>query len=210
MAKAKVYNLEGKQVGDVNLDDRVFGVKVNEKVVHQAVVTQEANARVRLAEAKTRSEVRGGGAKPWRQKGTGRARAGSNRSPLWAGGGVTFGPGAERNFSKKINKKAKNKALRMVLSDKAASGRVVVMETLALPEGKTKKLSVVLEKLPVDGKTALLSAGKKDENLVKASANLPKILLAAADSLNVRDLLRCEYLVIDKPGLEELLKTCKK
>ena len=92
MAKVKIYNLEGKEIGDATLDDKIFGIKVNEKVVHQAVVTQEANARVRLAQTKTRSEVRGGGAKPWRQKGTGRARVGSNRSPLWSGGGVTFGP----------------------------------------------------------------------------------------------------------------------
>ncbi|MBU0732372.1 50S ribosomal protein L4 [Patescibacteria group bacterium] len=210
MAKVKIYNLEGKEVGDVTLDDKIFGIKVNEKVVHQAVVTQEANARVRLAQAKTRSEVRGGGAKPWRQKGTGRARVGSNRSPLWVGGGVTFGPNAERNFSKKINKKVKNKALRMVLSDKAVSGRIIIMENMDLPEIKTKQLSVVLNKLPAKGKTVLLSTGKKNNNLIKASANLPKVYMAAANSLNVRDLLRSEYFVIDQAGLEEIVKTYKK
>ena len=210
MAKVKIYNLEGKEIGDATLDDKIFGIKVNEKVVHQAVVTQEANARVRLAQTKTRSEVRGGGAKPWRQKGTGRARVGSNRSPLWSGGGVTFGPNAERNFSKKINKKVKNKALRMVLSDKAVSGRIIVMETMDLPEIKTKQLSVALNKLPSNGKTVLLSTGKKNDNLIKASANLSKVYLAAANSLNVRDLLRCEYFVVDQAGLEELVKTYKK
>ncbi|MBU0670681.1 MAG: 50S ribosomal protein L4 [Patescibacteria group bacterium] len=210
MAKVKVYNLEGNEAGEVELDKAIFEVPVKEVVIHQVMTVQEANTRTRLAQAKTRSEKRGGGAKPWRQKGTGRARAGSNRSPVWVGGGVTFGPNAAKNFSKKINKKTKQKALKMVLSDKVTNGKMIVLESLEIPELKTKKLAELLNKLPVKGKSVLISAGKKNNNLIKAANNINKTDTTGANSLNVIDLLRNEYLILDKAGLEVVIKTYKK
>ena len=209
MDKVKVYNLEGKETGEVDLDPAIFDIDVNEVVVHQAMVAQKANSRTRYAQTKTRSEVRGGGKKPWRQKGTGRARAGSSRSPLWKGGGVTFGPNKEVNYSKKINKKVRTKALKMVLSDKVKSKRLLVMENLDMPEVKTKKLTELLNNLPAKGKSVLISTAKKNNNLFKASGNLPKVGMLAANSLNVYDLLKNEYFILDKAGLEVIIKTYK-
>ncbi|MFH1522311.1 MAG: 50S ribosomal protein L4 [Patescibacteria group bacterium] len=143
--KIKVYNQKAEEVGDMKLSDKIFGVKVNEGLVHQAVVTQMANERQVLAHTKDKSEVRGGGRKPWRQKGTGRARTGSIRNPIWRGGGITFGPLKDRNFKKKINKKMKQKALVMVLSDKVLSGNLVVMDELKIDEYKTKVFDGMLE-----------------------------------------------------------------
>jgi len=143
----KIYNQEAEPVGEIKLSDKVFGVKVNESLVHQAMVTQMANQRQVLAHTKDRSEVRGGGRKPWRQKGTGRARAGSIRSPIWIGGGVTFGPRKERNFKKKINQKMKQKAILMVLSDKVANNNLMILDKLEMKEFKTKMFAEMLKKL---------------------------------------------------------------
>jgi large subunit ribosomal protein L4 len=142
--KTNIYNQKAEVVGEMNLADKVFGVAINSDLVHQAVVTQMANNRQVLAHTKDRSEVRGGGRKPWRQKGTGRARAGSNRSPIWTGGGVTFGPRKDRNFSKKINKKMRKKAIFMVLSDKVANGNFLVLDKLEMDGYKTKVFNKII------------------------------------------------------------------
>ena len=145
--KIKIYNQKAESVGDMKLPDKIFSVKVNESLVHQAMVMQMANERQVLAHTKDRSEVRGGGAKPWRQKGTGRARAGSNRSPIWIGGGITFGPRKDRNFKKKINKKMKQKAMFMVLGDKVKNDSLVVLDKLEMKEYKTKVFAEMLRNL---------------------------------------------------------------
>src|SRR6056297_2008041 len=147
MVKAKLYNLQGENKGEVDLNSEIFEVEVNEILVHQAVVAQRGSGRIKIAKTKDRSEVRGGGAKPWRQKGTGRARHGSNRSPIWKGGGVTFGPTGKENFSKKINKKMKRKALFMVLSDKAKEGNLLILEEEPKKEVKTKQMSKLKKNL---------------------------------------------------------------
>ncbi|MBI5621852.1 50S ribosomal protein L4 [Candidatus Falkowbacteria bacterium] len=204
--KTAVYNLQGEKVGDVELNPYVFEIVVKQDVVHQIVVAQERNVRKPLAHTLDRSEVRGGGKKPWAQKGTGRARHGSIRSPLWIGGGVTFGPRNDRNYSVRVNKKHKNLALRMVLSDKAAEARLVVVEALKLPEMKTKKLNEILNKLPSQGSKAMIALAKTDDKIITAAKNLDTVLAVGAGSLNVIDLLRYKYLVISKAGLAEVEK----
>ncbi len=204
MAKVKLYNLEGKAVGDQELDDAIFAVPVKNDLVHQVVVAQQANSRETVAHTKDRSEVRGGGRKPWRQKGTGRARAGSTRSPIWKGGGVTFGPRNTRNFSKKINKKMKTKALFMVLSDKVKHDKLVVVDNLEIKEGKTKTLKEVMKKLPTSTNPSLFATAKKITHLNNAAKNAPELGVIAADSLNVVDIMKYDYLVIDQAGLEKI------
>jgi large subunit ribosomal protein L4 len=145
--KLDIYNQKGEKVGDVKISSEIFDLEVNEALVHQAMVTQMANERQVVAHTKDRSEVRGGGKKPWKQKGTGRARAGSSRSPIWIGGGVTFGPTKDRNFTKKINKKMKQKALMMVLSDKVKNGNLVILEKFEIKEYKTKDFNSILKSL---------------------------------------------------------------
>jgi len=201
--RCRVYNQEGKEVGETQLPAEVFGLKINKNLVHQAMVAQMANSRQVLAHAKTRAEVRGGGKKPWRQKGTGRARHGSIRSPIWRGGGVTFGPTKERNFSKKINKKMKRKALLMVLSGKAKDNELVVLDDLKLKKGKTKEMAEVIKNLKSKVKNdfdkgALFIFGKKDENIVKAIKNIPKMKTIGIGSLNIVDILKKKYLAMMK------------
>ena len=209
MAKVKVYNLEGKAIEEMDLDPQVFDVEINPNLVHQVVEVQSANARQNLAHTKTKGEVRGGGRKPWRQKGTGRARHGSIRSPLWKGGGVTFGPRNERVFAKKINKKMKNKALFMTLTDKVKENKFIVVDKLELPEIKTKKMATILHKLPIKGNSALVVLAAKDEIVTTSARNLPKIKTLLADSLNVIDILKFHYLLVDKSGIAKLIKTYK-
>jgi len=210
MAKIKVYNLEGKEVEEISLDPKIFAVEINPALVHQAVEIQQANARQNFAHTKDRSEVRGGGRKPWRQKGTGRARHGSIRSPIWSGGGVTFGPRKEREFAKKINKKMKRKALFMTLTDKVKENNLIVVDKLQLTEIKTKKLAEIISKLPIKGKKSLLLAmAVKDDNIIKSAKNLPKLKTILADSLNIVDILKYNYLVIDKQGVKKIVETYK-
>ena len=147
MKKYPVYNVKAEKVREVDLNPAVFGVEVKESVVHQVAVAQRANARTAIAHTKTRGEVRGGGAKPWRQKGTGRARHGSNRSPIWVGGGITFGPRKDRNFSQKVNKKMKRKALFMCLANKANENLLFLLDKLVLEDGKTREMVDVLKSL---------------------------------------------------------------
>lgn len=211
MIKVKVYNLQGKELDELKLDSAIFGVEINPALVHQAVIAQQANSRLTLADTKTRGEVRGGGKKPWRQKGTGRARQGSRRSPLWIGGGIIFGPRAERNYSQKINKKMKRKALAMGLTDKVNEGKLIVIDKLELPEIKTKTLVKILKQLPSkQAKSVLIVLPGKDEKISKSAQNLPKVKTILADSLNIVDLLQFQDLIIDKEGINKVIATYKK
>lgn len=199
-----VYKIDGTKSGSIALPKELFGVELNSALVHEAVVAQDANNRVRIAQTKDRSEVRGGGRKPWRQKGTGRARHGSRRSPIWIGGGITFGPIKDRNFSKKLNKKAKQKAIKMVLSDRAADERLIVVEDYAIAEAKTKLAAAVRKNLPGADNSALLVLTADDNAIKIATQNLPKTQTISASSLNVRDLLSYEYLFVSKAALEQM------
>ena len=198
-----MYNKTGEVVGSVDLNDSIFGVEVNEALVHEAVVTQKANARAILAHAKDRSEVRGGGKKPWRQKGTGRARHGSRRSPIWSGGGITFGPTKQRNFARKMNKKARRKALFMTLSDKVANKAFIVVDDLST-EGKTKDVAALLKALPRIGKRTLLVTKPENMNVRRAAQNILFTQSIAPNSVNVVDVLKAGTVVIGKDELETL------
>jgi len=210
MAKIKLYNLEGKSVADHEIDDGIFNIATESALIHQAVVAQQANSRVAIAHTKTKGEVRGGGIKPWKQKGTGRARSGSIRSPLWKGGGVIFGPRNARNFTLKINKKAKNKALCMVLTDKLKNEKIVLLEKLEIAEPKTKLLKSLLAKFPCSEKKNLISMVSNKNNVYTAGQNLKKLSFCAADSMNVVDILNCEYLILDKAAITKIVETYKK
>ncbi|MBI4133330.1 50S ribosomal protein L4 [Candidatus Uhrbacteria bacterium] len=204
--KTKVYNLEGNIVGEMDLPSALFEVPVREAVVHEAVRIARANARTTIAHTKTRGEVRGGGKKPWRQKGTGRARHGSIRSPIWRGGGVTFGPRSTRNYTVKINRKARRAALRMALSDRAQHDKVVLLEALALPEGKTKQLVGILNKLPL-GKRTLVILPARGTELMRASKNIEKITTVTANAVSLVDVVRHDTLLMPQatiPVLETL------
>lgn len=203
MLKTKLYNQEGKESGEMKLPESVFGVELVDDLVHQVVVAQMANSRQVLADTKDKGEVRGGGRKPWKQKGTGRARHGSSRSPIWKGGGVTFGPTTERNFSKRINKKMKVKALFMVLSGKLKDEEIIVVDDLKIDKTSTKKMKDIFNNLPIQGKV-LLSLDKRNENILNSVKNIPKVSVLASDSLNVVDLLKNKVLVIDKKGIEKI------
>ncbi len=207
MIKVPVYNLIGKQVGEQELQPGVFGVKVKPVVVHQVVVAQQANARVAIAHTKTKSEVRGGGKKPWKQKGTGRARQGSTRNPQWRGGGVTFGPRSNRNFSQKINKQAKQLALRMVLSDKVAHQQFVVVDKFTTEVSKTKQMQALMKQLPLKGKSRLLVLGQAQPDVLRAARNLKQTDFIAANSINVVDLLKYPYVVVDQAAVTVIEKT---
>ncbi|MEA3272112.1 MAG: 50S ribosomal protein L4 [Patescibacteria group bacterium] len=201
--KIKIYNQKGEVVGEEKLDSKIFDCPVKEVVVHQVVTAIEANARQNLAHTKTRGEVRGGGRKPWRQKGTGRARHGSIRSPIWIGGGVTFGPRNERNFKQKINKKMRQKAYFMCLSDKASSGNLIVLDKLELEEMKTKKLVEILKKLPV-GKKTLVAISNKDEKIIKSTANIPWVDAEIVGNLNALEVIRHKYLLMTTETIKKI------
>ena len=208
MLKTKTYNSEGKESGEMELPERIFGVKLVDDLVHQAVVAQMANSRKVLADTKDKGEVRGGGRKPWKQKGTGRARHGSSRSPIWKGGGVTFGPTTDRNFSKRINKKMKMKALFMVLSGKLRDKEIVVVDDLKLEKTSTKAIKNVFGKLPVKGKV-LLSLDKSSKNILNSVKNISEVSVISSDSLNIIDLLKNKILVINKKGIKKIEDTYK-
>lgn len=210
MASLKVYNSVGQTIGEEKAEAKIFGVKPKAVVIQQAVVAQQANSRTAIAHTKTKGEVRGGGIKPWKQKGTGRARVGSIRSPLWKGGGVIFGPRNNRNFSLKINKKVKNKALKMILTDKLANDKIILLDKLELKEAKTKNLKNILKKLPCGEKRIMLSMADKQENILRAGKNLKNLAFCAANSLNVVDLLKYDFLIIDKEALKKIIVTYSK
>lgn len=204
MPKANLYNIEGKVIGERELDAKVFGATVNPSVVHEVVLSLQSNARRPWAHTKTRGNVSGGGRKPWKQKGTGRARQGSIRSPQWIGGGITFGPLSERNYTKKINRKMKNSALNMVLSDKFASEKLVLLE--AFPsKGKTKESMASLAKLPVNGKVSVVTAGS-DPMLVRSLRNVQEINVTNLSSLNIFDIIDAQFVIMTADAVEKLSK----
>ncbi|MFH1712254.1 MAG: 50S ribosomal protein L4 [Patescibacteria group bacterium] len=207
MAEVKLYNIEGKESGKLNLPDALFAVAVDPGLVHEVIIVQEANGRSNLAHTKDRSEVRGGGRKPWRQKGTGRARHGSRRSPIWSGGGVTFGPRNIQNFFKKINKKVRRKALAMLLSDKVADEKFIAVEDYKLPEAKTIHVAKMRAALPGVGRSTLIITTSEDADLRRAAKNVPKTETIGAKSLNARDLAKYEYVVASKAAIEVIKET---
>lgn len=207
MATVKLYNQQGAVVGDLVLDKSLFEVKPNTALVHEATVAQTANSRVALAHTKDRSEVAGTGKKPWKQKGTGRARHGSRRSPIWVGGGITFGPNSDRNFSVKMNRKARRKALAMVLTDKVLSDKFVAVDSLKLGAAKTKAFAGILAKMPSAGKKTLVVLEPKNAEAVRAARNIPRVTTISAESLNVVDLLAHNFVLASKEAIEVMTKT---
>ncbi|MDD7268006.1 MAG: 50S ribosomal protein L4 [Lachnospiraceae bacterium] len=201
MAKVSVYNMEGTQVGDVELLDSIFNVEVNEHLVHMAVVNTLANRRQGTQSAKTRSEVSGGGRKPWRQKGTGHARQGSTRSPQWTGGGVVFAP-KPRDYSFKMNKKERRFALKSVLTDKVQKNALIVLDQLSLEEVKTKNFKQVMDNLKVS--KALVVIDGYDKNIELSARNLQNVLVAPSTSINVYDILRHNQMVVTKDALDKI------
>ena len=201
MANVKVYNMEGKEVGTLELNDAVFGVEVNEHLVHQAVLSQLANNRQGTQKAKTRSEVSGGGRKPWKQKGTGHARQGSTRAAQWVGGGMIFAP-KPRDYSVKMNKKEKAAAIKSALSSRVAEEKIYVVDSLTFDEIKTKKMTAVLDSLKVE--KALVVLDKKDENVILSARNLPEVRTVMSNSINVYDILKYGSLVITKEAVAQI------
>lgn len=223
-----IYNQEAEKIGDIKLSSKVFGLETSESLVHQAVITQMANERQVLAHTKDRSEVRGGGKKPWKQKGTGRARAGSSRSPIWIGGGVTFGPLKNRNFKKKINKKMKQAAVLMVISDKIKNNQIAVLDQFKIDEFKTKlfnkiisnfenklfvlkkvekttaekKDAVKVEKAKKVKRSILIINDQKDEKVKYSGRNLVGVEIINADNINIVDLVKYKYLIVTKNFVE--------
>ena len=198
MATVAVYNIEGKEVDKLELNDSVFGVEINEHLVHMAVVAQLANKRQGTQSAKTRAEVRGGGRKPWRQKGTGHARQGSTRSPQWTGGGVVFAP-KPRDYSMKLNKKDKANAMKSVLTSKVNEEKFIVLDELKLDEIKTKKFVEVMNNLEVA--KALVVTKDNDQNLIMSAKNVPTVKTALTNTINVYDILKYDTVVITKDAV---------
>jgi len=206
--KIKVYNLKGQSSADMELNDQVFGVKVKPEVVHQVFVAISNNKREPWAHTKTKGEVRGGGRKPWKQKGTGRARHGSSRSPIWVGGGITFGPRNDRNYKVKINKKTRQLALRMGLSDRVECQALWIVDNFDFSEPKTKLFVDFLKKLPAEQKSFLILTGEKNDNLIRMTQNVEIVDVSRAGDLNVYDLLNHQGLILSKDAvakLEEIL-----
>lgn len=204
--KTKLYNQEAKSVGEIELSEKIFGAKWNPTLVHQIIVALDANRRKPIAHAKGRGEVRGGGRKPWKQKGTGRARHGSIRSPLWKGGGVTFGPTKERNFSQKINKKAKQQALYSVLSKKLTDNEIRFIDEIKIKNIKTKEMSKVLGNFFENRKNnGLVILGKNNPELIRVTRNLNFAQICSVNNMNIKDLLLYKNILIFK-DVVDLLK----
>ena len=201
MANVTVYNMEGKEVGTIELNDAVFGVEINEHLVHMAVVNQLANNRQGTQKAKTRSEVSGGGRKPWRQKGTGHARQGSTRAPQWTGGGVVFAP-VPRDYTVKMNKKEKRAALKSVLTSRVQENKFLVVDELKFDEIKTKKMQGVLDALKV--KKALVVLKDNDQNVLLSARNIADVRTVLTSTLNVFDILKYDTVVVTKAAVENI------
>ena len=201
MSAVTVLNMNGEEVGTMELDNNVFGAKINEHAMHMSVVLYLANRRQGTKSAKTRAEVSGGGRKPWRQKGTGRARQGSIRSPQWRGGGVVFAP-KPRDYSFKINKKLKRIALKSALSVKVNEHKLLVLDKLELAEIKTKQMKQVLTNIKVDN--ALIVIDNNDKNIILSARNLPSVKTAATNTINVYDILKHDYLVLTKDVVNKI------
>ena len=198
MATVSVYNMEGQEVGTIELNDSIFAANINEHLVHMAVVNQLANNRQGTQSAKTRSEVSGGGKKPWRQKGTGHARQGSTRAPQWTGGGIVFAP-KPRDYSFKLNKKEKRAALKSVLTSKVNDKKLIVLDELKFDEIKTKKMVAVLDSLKVS--KALVVLNDNDATVVKSASNIPNVKTALTNTINVYDILKYDTLVVTKDAI---------
>ena len=201
MANVSVYNMEGKEVGTMELNDAVFGVEVNEHLVHMAVVSQLANKRQGTQKAKTRSEVSGGGRKPWRQKGTGHARQGSTRAPQWTGGGVVFAP-TPREYTIKLNKKERRLALKSVLTAKVQENKFIVLDELKFDEIKTKNFQAVLNNLNVN--KAMVVLNDNDKNVVMSAKNIPNVITAQTNTINVYDILKYNTMIVTKAAVETI------
>lgn len=206
MAKVKVYNQAGKELKDVTLHDKVFAMTIKPALVAEVAVAMLANQRQPYAHTKGRSDVRGGGRKPWKQKGTGRARHGSIRSPLWIGGGVTFGPTKDKNFSKKINKKVKANALRMALTDRAKQDSIIIFDDIKFKEIKTKVLADWLKIKPLADKKILIVLNRFDKNIDRSARNISRIKVVSLASINLLDVLAFPYLVLTESALDNLIK----
>ncbi len=204
MPEVDLLNSKGENMGKISLPEEIFGKKLNRGLVHEALVSQLAMARQGTASTKTRAEVSGGGAKPWRQKGTGRARAGSIRSPLWQHGGITFGP-KPRSFRIALPKKKRRNAVKQVLSEKIRENRLRVMDSLMLEEGRTKKAKALLEKMgALRGTLVIVKA--REANLSRAFANLPRVKLIPVQSINIHDLLNYEKIIITRDAIEDIVE----
>ena len=203
MANVSVYNMEGKEVDKIELSDAVFGVEVNEHLVHMAVVAQLANKRQGTQKAKTRSEVSGGGRKPWRQKGTGHARQGSTRAPQWTGGGVVFAP-TPRDYTIRLNKKEKRLALKSVLTNCVNENKFIVLDELKFDEIKTKKMQAVLDALNVS--KALIVLNENDANVVKSARNIANVQTALTNTINVYDILKYNTVVVTNDAVKTIEK----
>ena len=201
MANVSVYNMEGKEVGTIDLNDAVFGVEVNEHLVHMAVVAQLANKRQGTQKAKTRSEVSGGGRKPWRQKGTGHARQGSTRSPQWTGGGVVFAP-VPRDYTIRLNKKEKQAALKSALTSKVQEGNLVVVDELKFDEIKTKAFKTVMDNLNVEAGLVVLA--DNDQNTVLSARNMAAVDTALTNTINTYDIMKAKTVVLTKDSVAKI------
>ena len=201
MANVSVYNMEGKEVGTIELNDAVFGVEVNEHLVHMAVVQQLANNRQGTQKAKTRSEVSGGGRKPWRQKGTGHARQGSTRSPQWAGGGVVFAP-VPRDYSFKLNKKEKRAALKSALTSRVLENKFIVVDELKFEEIKTKNFAQVMKNLDVNN--GLVVVNENDVNVMMSAKNIADVKMALPNTINVYDIMKAGKVVLTKDAVKTI------
>ena len=202
MANVAVYNMDGKEVDKIELNDAVFGVRINEHLVHMAVVQHLANKRQGTQKAKTRSEVSGGGRKPWRQKGTGHARQGSTRAPQWTGGGVVFAP-VPRDYSFKLNRKEKQAAIRSALSDRVASGKLIVVDELKFDGAKTKAFAEVLKNLKAADKTLVLIADN-DQNVVLSARNIPSVKTELTGEINTYDIMNAQTLILTKDAVAKI------
>lgn len=207
--KVAVYNQQGKEAGEIALPKEIFEVPMNADLVHQVLISHTANQRQVSAHTKNRGEVRGGGRKPWRQKGTGRARAGSTRGPIWKGGGVSGGPRNDKNYERTIPLKMRRKALYMVLTEKAKNNLLVVLDSMAMEPAKTKIMAAMLAKLPVAAASRLISYNNGNKNVFLAARNIEKTGVLETRNLNIVDLLNYKYLLISKDGIKEMEATFK-
>ncbi len=202
MPKVALYDINGSQVGDIELNDDIFGIEVNNHVMYEAVKNYLANQRQGTQSAKTRAEVRGGGRKPWRQKGTGRARQGSIRSPQWKGGGVVFAP-KPRDYSYSLPKKVKRLALKSALTSKVVDNEIIVLDSLTLEQAKTKEMVKVLSNLKAN-KKSLIVIPERDENVIRAASNIPGVKTAYVNTINVYDILNCDSFIITKDAVNKV------
>ena len=207
MASTKILNIMGQECGTIKLNDSVFKAEYNEALIHQVVVAHLANLRQGTKSALTRTEVRGHAKKPWRQKGTGRARQGSTKAPQWRGGGVAFAP-KPRDFSKKVNKEAKRVAFRSAISTKLAEKELVVLENLDIKDAKTKSMIEVMKNLSLD-KTAVFVIKGENENVLRASGNIPNVEVTSSDLLNVYDIVKCDKLVVTADAIKSIEEAYK-